>query len=314
MMLRVQRHPRKDVAPSRRGFTLIELLVVIAIIAILIALLLPAVQQAREAARRTQCKNNMKQLALAAHNFHDVHTELPPGYLGPDPNNQNLTVANGGRQPYMGVIAFLLPYLDQNNIRKLVPRNHYRVDLLGEEVWFRQGAIREAGRVRIPNFVCPSTQAPFATQYEISRLHMCKWTLWAYIFRGTDFGRASYCGVAGRFANIGGYVRWEGPFLNRSHKKMRDFTDGSSNSLMFGESTGGRESNLKAIQLWMGGGTLPTYWGIGPNWYQFGSPHPTMVHFALGDGSVRPISANIDQTLYTMTLSGMHEGNPTPAF
>jgi len=65
--------------PQRKGFTLIELLVVIAIIAILIALLLPAVQQAREAARRSTCKNNMKQLGLALHNYHDSHKILPPG-------------------------------------------------------------------------------------------------------------------------------------------------------------------------------------------------------------------------------------------
>jgi prepilin-type N-terminal cleavage/methylation domain-containing protein len=91
-----------------RGFTLIELLVVIAIIAILIALLLPAVQQAREAARRTQCKNNMKQLALAAHNFEGTYGNLPPGYLGPDlPTNDG----NIAGSPYIGPLAHLLPYV-----------------------------------------------------------------------------------------------------------------------------------------------------------------------------------------------------------
>ncbi len=86
-----------------RGFTLIELLVVIAIIAILIALLLPAVQQAREAARRTQCKNNLKQIGLAVHNYHDTFNCFP----------LNGTSANGGTAPHCSWMVRIFPYLDR---------------------------------------------------------------------------------------------------------------------------------------------------------------------------------------------------------
>ncbi len=103
-----------------RGFTLIELLVVIAIIAILIALLLPAVQQAREAARRTQCRNNMKQMGLALHNYHDVYTQFPLGigYVqGPNNpffgNPQNSLTDDPNVQVWT---TALLPYMDQQNI------------------------------------------------------------------------------------------------------------------------------------------------------------------------------------------------------
>ncbi|HEX6986970.1 MAG TPA: DUF1559 domain-containing protein [Planctomycetaceae bacterium] len=125
----------------RRGFTLIELLVVIAIIAVLIALLLPAVQQAREAARRTQCKNNLKQLGLALHNYHDVYNVLPFGEMVSDPPN-----GQGGRRQ-SGFVA-LLPYIEQAPLWEQVAQVQFsRVPWDGGFTpW----------RARIPMFLCPS--------------------------------------------------------------------------------------------------------------------------------------------------------------
>src|SRR3989304_589369 len=97
---------------TRQGFTLIELLVVIAIIAILIALLLPAVQQAREAARRSQCKNNLKQLGVALHNYHDSNRVFP--HTASIPAGYASAVKGWSTQ------ARLLPYVDQENVKKLI--------------------------------------------------------------------------------------------------------------------------------------------------------------------------------------------------
>jgi prepilin-type N-terminal cleavage/methylation domain-containing protein len=102
-----------------RAFTLVELLVVIAIIGILVGLLLPAVQAARESGRRMSCSNNLKQIALAAHNFHDVHKHFPPGYLGEDPPVNEFTKdpfwVDTSNQ-YIGTLPYLLPFLEQNAI------------------------------------------------------------------------------------------------------------------------------------------------------------------------------------------------------
>ncbi len=125
---------------GRGGFTLIELLVVIAIIAILVALLLPAVQQAREAARRTQCKNNLKQVALAFHNFEGSYGFLPTSLRPPS------NVAGSTEQSRVSVLTELLPYLEQDNI--------YRQ--YNKTINWNQGTNIPLSQTRIPAFQCPS--------------------------------------------------------------------------------------------------------------------------------------------------------------
>src|SRR5262245_20886047 len=135
----------------RRGFTLIELLVVIAIIAVLMSLLLPAVQQAREAARRTQCRNNLKQIGLALHNYHGALQVFPPGYVDRS-GNPNLTPDND-LGPGWGWATFLLPHLDQSNV----------YDQLNINQAIGTGANAQVSLVAMPAFQCPSDgqQEPF---------------------------------------------------------------------------------------------------------------------------------------------------------
>jgi prepilin-type N-terminal cleavage/methylation domain-containing protein/prepilin-type processing-associated H-X9-DG protein len=143
-------------ARSRSGFTLIELLVVIAIIAILIALLLPAVQSAREAARRTQCANNLKQIGLGFHQYHEVHRAFPVGGYG-----VSLPTIAVGNTP--GALAHkigswgqsLLPFLEQ------VPLSNS----INQGLWYIEPANSTAGQTVLSVFLCPTNRYPSLTRY-----------------------------------------------------------------------------------------------------------------------------------------------------
>src|SRR5690349_2559350 len=128
----------------RTAFTLIELLVVIAIIAILIALLVPAVQKAREAAARTQCTNNLKQIGLAMHSYHDTYKRLPPGYV--DGNTNPNSTPDNDVGPGWGWAAFLLPYMEQGPL--------YNQINFGVTVGV--GVNAQASQQPIALFLCPS--------------------------------------------------------------------------------------------------------------------------------------------------------------
>ena len=150
----MRRHP----GPARRGFTLIELLVVIAIIAILIALLLPAVQQAREAARRTQCKNNLKQFGLALHNYHDAFgffAPSGPGLPNGHPNDTN---------PRVGWQVRILPYMDQAPLFNQLDFGNSAATVwagaLGDNTRQVLADGKEARTHQVPYAMCPSDTAP----------------------------------------------------------------------------------------------------------------------------------------------------------
>lgn len=287
----------------RRGFTLIELLVVIAIIAILIALLLPAVQQAREAARRTQCKNNLKQLGLAMHNYHDVSKAFPPGLVRQDTGH-----ARAGNWAWGAMIA---PYIDQ------APAFN-QLDVGGGPNMSRalnDGTLRGILQTPIASVRCPSDVGP--------ETHTGSGTFRKHRDTIANSNRheivSNYVGNNGshqvrpNIGNPGGTTN-NGIFLRNSKRKIRDITDGTSNTILIGErrykKVDGSGNQAQAALFWGSNGnsggqdrSLASVTAGGhrklncPENNQcrraYSSLHVGGVQFLMSDGAVRFISENI---------------------
>lgn len=299
---------------TRKAFTLIELLVVIAIIAILIALLLPAVQQAREAARRSQCKNNLKQIGLALHNYHEAFTILPPG---------SIVLLNGAGDTYNGHgwtwHASILPYLDQGPLYDQIQGPDSSG--MGSESGGTTGAKQQlAGQTVLSVFWCPSqpdvTTGAQKGGYSPSNYNGNMGTL---IGSAGDNCYSGGITTAAQMAAKGGCMGADGVFFISSGVGFRDITDGLSNTIMVSEvidsggdsdMLGGGGSDRK--HCFSGGAdsnppTEMTEYLIAAesndpiNSYgeeAAGSYHVGGAHFLMGDGRVKFLSENIDMTTY----------------
>jgi len=277
---------------KRTAFTLIELLVVIAIIAVLIALLLPAVQQAREAARRTQCRNNMHQIGLALHNYHDTHSCFPPGNVigsagWADPGSQHSWMTQ------------ILPFLDEAALY-----NSYNFSR--PSVVVNNGAGDEVNRTvrctKLGQFCCPSDALTRPSSINAP----C-------VSQPTAHAPCSYVGCAGPNPNYGlPALAGQGFFGLNSHVRLRDIRDGSSQTFAAGECRYGLSNNagpcwtvgklgsnqaysmkLTSVPLNPGpnGGTYAIIRG-------FSSRHEGGAFFVFADGAVRFISENMDFATY----------------
>ncbi len=295
---------------SRRAFTLIELLVVIAIIAILIALLLPAVQQAREAARRTQCRNNLKQIGLALHNYHDVVRMFPAATMitrsSPSCTNMGL-----GTSEKFGWGVMILPYIDQGNVY-----NQFDFNL---DYKTAPNSDLDAGGQPIAAFICPSSA--FTNP-------RCAFTSGINQPTGNngndDLSRTDYSPVMDSrdWTCDGTWPRRDhnGTMGHFSNTRIRDVTDGTSNTLLMGEQANGAPGSW-SCHTWVSFDGMDTSRGIndpatttpsGGTWHfrdtGFSSYHEGGAHFLMGDGAVRFLSENISQvTLEALTTRSGNE-------
>jgi prepilin-type N-terminal cleavage/methylation domain-containing protein len=309
-----------------RGFTLVELLVVIAIIGTLVGLLLPAVQAAREAARRIQCGNNLKQMGLALHNYESAHRTFPPGFIsrvtGPWPGGGNNPIPEAG--PGWSLFGMILPQMEQANLHMSI---HFHLPIAAP-------VNRLARSSRVQEYRCPSDtwDAPV--------------TVWPTSIGINDLAHCSYIGCLGGGdpANAPRYtaIYEEQPFNGMFHRNLgvrhSDITDGTSNTIGIGE-----RASMFAPNGWAG--VIPTAQTVfspriaqsrsqvvgetarpaitmatvhvrtgGPNAPNgspggFWSPHLGGCLFLLMDGSTHTIATTVDMPVFR-AMAGRNEGIP----
>jgi len=314
--------PKRLLLPPDRnlGFTLVELLVVIAIIGILVGLLLPAVQSAREAARRLQCGNNLKQIGLALHNYESAHRRFPPGFI----SRVTGTWSGGGNDPIpeagpgWSLFAMLLPYIEQGNLHQTI---QFHLPIAAPENRF-------ARSTRVKEFQCPSD----TWNEPVS--------VWPATLGIIDLAPSSYIGCLGGGdpANAPAYSAMyeQQPFNGMFHRNVAirhaEITDGTSNTIALGE-----RASMFAPNGWAG--VVPTAQTVfsprmahsrgqlvgqtvrpaitmatvhvrsgGPNAPTgspggFWSPHTGGALFLLMDGSTHTISTNVDMNTYRLMAS-----------
>jgi prepilin-type N-terminal cleavage/methylation domain-containing protein/prepilin-type processing-associated H-X9-DG protein len=321
---------------SRHAFTLIELLVVIAIIAILIGLLLPAVQKVREAAARMSCQNNLKQISLGAHNYASATGVFPPGVIV-SVNSVNVQPQYVSSPPWAGpytsCLTFLLPYVEQDNVYRLIdPRMFDPNTTLGAWAYNTPPFDNSNGngtgfpawaRSKIKTFLCPSDVAQgTTTAWGVADGFWCEnGSFWVdylppassgNIMDPYDLGMTNYIANAGGLGKTGNayWDQYAGPFYTNSKTTIVSITDGTSNTMAFGELLGGAETGTRLLTIsWAGSGDMATAWGLPTpaHWYTFGSKHTGLVNFGFCDGSVRPIRKGVNTTVFVQA-SGMADG------
>ena len=303
-----------------KAFTLIELLVVIAIIGVLVALLLPAVQNARETARRMACSSNLKQISLSALNYESLHGRLPIGFLGPwdtNGNGMNDTAEAPSTWQWdfanIGMFPVLLSFLEetgtQDRLNPLLLRQHSR-KYPGQAYkghWASGKSTKEAAFTQPSVFLCPSALLPLHTNLiDTSFTYETTDGIQVEIRgrREKDYGRSNYVGVSGKAGNTPSEKQYAGLFVNRIPRSLKQARDGTSNTLLFGEN--------RAAITWLGAEGWPVLYGLGDTPSQkkplFTSLHPGVVMFATADGAVRGLSFTLEQETFNR-LAGMADGD-----